>query len=73
MWWLIGGAAWYALAAVVVRQLPRCDDDDLVEAVMRGWLWLFSPLAAALLPAFALFWAGVWFAGRVLTPRENDR
>lgn len=72
MYWLIGGAAWYALAAWVVRKLPRCDDDEFVEAVLRAWLLLFSPLVAALLPIVVLFWAGVWFVGRVLTPPEKN-
>lgn len=65
MYWLIGVAAWYTLAAVVVRQMCRMDSDDGVDGMLRLVVWALSPAFFVLV---VLPWA---FARYVLTSREN--
>lgn len=65
-WWLIGGAAWYAVAAWAIRQLPRDKAaTDAEDAGCRFAYWVLSPvLAPAVLAAV--------FTRYVLTPREKN-
>ena len=67
MYWLIGIVVWYALAAVVMRQMRPIDSDDGVDAMLRLLFWAISPACFVL---FILPWV---FARYVLTSRENRK
>lgn len=66
----VGVVVWYLLAAVVVRQLPRCR--ELESGADRFALWGCSPVLVVLAVPFAVLLGFVtgtrWFADRVLTP-----
>lgn len=66
-WLLLGALAWYAGAAVWVRQLPDRHpiDGEPISPNDRLMLWLLSPLV---LPMALLVTPADWFARRALTP-----